>query len=162
MDARGACSRDAGQVLQAWGDGTQGEQAALVTLAAASGEMATTLDATVQTLVLSLEASQAAAAAAAASGEALQRMLDGATEAAQVAGVTGALVSPPPPPGPPQTPQCAALPQLSDVKYFVDLSPWIPVDSDSARRRLVRVWPSCSARRCDVDGGQTDPACTAG
>jgi hypothetical protein len=35
------------------------------------------LDATVQTLVLSLEASQAAAAAAVVSGAALQRMLDG-------------------------------------------------------------------------------------
>jgi hypothetical protein len=130
-------------VLQAWGAGTQHEQAALETLATASGEMATTLDVTVQTLVLSLEASQAAAAAAAASGEALQRMLDGAV---QVADTTGAIVSSsPPPPGPPQTPQCAALPQMSDVKYFLDLSPWSSVDSDGARRRLVRAWPSCGA-----------------
>jgi hypothetical protein len=45
-----------------------------------------------------------------------------------------------------QTPQCAALPQMEDVKYFVDLSPWVPEvdsdsdsDGDSARRHLVRV-----------------------
>jgi hypothetical protein len=43
------------------------------------------LDTTVQTLVLSLEASQAAAAAAAVSGAALQRMLDGVGAAAAAA-----------------------------------------------------------------------------
>ena len=135
------------QVLAAWGDGTMGQEQNLVTLAAASQEAATTLDADVTTLVLSLEASQAAATAAAASGEALQRLLDGAMEAAEALGFV-----PPPPPSLafPQTPQCAALPQMEDVKYFLDLSPWAPavdsdsdIDTDSARRHLVRAVVLC-------------------
>jgi hypothetical protein len=97
----------------------------------------------VHTLVLSLEASQAAAAAAAASGVALQRLLDGVD--AGVTRVRTAAVAVPPPP-PPQTLECASLPQMDDVKYSIDLSPFAARDSDgdSARRRLVRVRLGCT------------------
>ena len=128
-------------MLRAWGDGAQGQEAALVTLGDASRSAALALDATVHTLVLSLTASQAAATAAAASGAALQRLLDDGLDAG-VTGVPTVAVAVPPPP--PQTLECAALPQMEE-KYFIDLSPFAARGSDSdgdgdgARRRLVRV-----------------------